>query len=965
MPELLRFNTPRNPEVVRAADFDSLGIDSHPPAFRSARFAAWQGLAERRDHAGLIKELTAFLGSGDSVTGVADLGEGVSAVVSAVLAKGRSIPVGTLMDLLAAAKGFERDGALHDAITRTADTLLAAVVLGRAGEVGGGILQDALKALRLVEGVRSRAAHAMGLAPSVHLAKPVRLPAPFHLVDPCARKLASHADFFGLGVEAPRAGAAKLGEEKGAAERDCECRPDEACVEQNPCCAGVRTYVTDLLVVREEVRRYEAGELSYIENVLMGETRSRDHRRLERNEEYVEKSQELSNYSEKDHQATEKFALQKEATETIAKDVSVDAGVTTTLKYGPAAAGATLTAHLDASYDWSKTTVEKIAQDYAKDVVDRSLTRVEEKMRELVTRKRIAETEETNRHAFDNTSQGIGGAENISGQYFYVNKVSRGQVFSYGKRLLCDLYLPEPAELYKRTLQRRFKFSQTEPVKPAILPAEITPDNYLPLMLQYGITDFNPPPEKPKDLVVSFRGGKGHETRSWGVWAGSGPGNDDGPKTFAVPEGCVAESMSTSFTGVQANLHGLDYWIFAYLAGASLGYGTTVSQAIAAATLPDLEGSHAIDISYLNLRSYVLSVTIHLKLKAEVLLKWQLETYGKITETYTRRKSDYDAAHAAALAEFEAAKAQKHARNPFLNRETERIELKRMAISYISCSFFDEMDAMRHRVKPCGFPQMDLKEAEREGRWVQFFEQAFEWPLMTYLFYPYFWGRKCTWEDKLKESADDPIFEKFLQSGFARVQVPVRPGFEEQVAHFLAYGEIWQGNDAAPLPGDAYYVSLAQELREQRGNFGADRAGTLAFTRDPAPGAPNNTLQLTDPTAHYWDYAAGEPSQLAIDADLDREIVLDCVVYRIVAIAEANPPSPPVLVNGVSVSLHTAWVITLERACEGADFQGLPWATGAVYIGAPWEFTTPTQLVWLRGKAKCLPRLPITCEEPQ
>ncbi len=359
---------------------------------------------------------------------------------------------------------------------------------------------------------------------------------------------------------------------------------------------------------------------------------------------------------------------------------------------------------------------------------------------------------------------------------------------------------------------------------------------------------------------------------------------------------------------------------------------------------PGLEGSQAILLKTWDVTKYDIRLTLHCKLKSEGLLKWQLPFYNSIMDAYNKQKKDYDAAYAKALADFNATKAVKHNRNPFLNRETERIELKQMAISYISCKFYDEMNAMKNKVKPCGFPQMDLEEAQREGRWVQFFEQAFEWPLMTYIFYPYFWGRKCTWEDKMKEEADDFIFEKFLQAGFAKMQVPVRPGFEAQIQYFLAFGEIWQGNDTPPLPGDPYYVSMAQEIKEEKGNFNADRLGSIAFTKDTiTPNAPNDIITLTDSTAYYYN------NQLNVDSDIDREIFIDCKPYRIISIKDKTPAGPN----------HDTWLIQIDKAYEGDNFSNLKWSTGSLFVGAAWEYTTPTQLVWLRGKVKCLPCFPL------
>src|SRR5262249_58847694 len=43
--------------------------------------------------------------------------------------------------------------------------------------------------------------------------------------------------------------------------------------------------VADLLVVKQQIKTYERGEIAHVENVLAGEKRSRAHRQLERTEE--------------------------------------------------------------------------------------------------------------------------------------------------------------------------------------------------------------------------------------------------------------------------------------------------------------------------------------------------------------------------------------------------------------------------------------------------------------------------------------------------------------------------------------------------------------------------------------------------------------------------------------------------------------------------------------------------------
>src|SRR5262249_3594605 len=132
---------------------------------------------------------------------------------------------------------------------------------------------------------------------------------------------------------------------------------------------------------------------------------------------------------------------------------------------------------------------------------------------------------------------------------------------------------------------------------------------------------------------------------------------------------------------------------------------------------------------------------------------------------------------------------------------------------------------------------------------VRWFEQAFEWENMAYVLYPYYWGRRTTWLDRLKLKVDDAMFLQFLQAGYARVVVPVRLGFEPAVQFYLNTGLPWLGG-SLPRVGDGpqnpLYLDIADEIR--------------ALTDG---GEPNETVTaIGDP----WEYSL--PTQLVrLNAD--------------------------------------------------------------------------------------------------
>ncbi len=93
-------------------------------------------------------------------------------------------------------------------------------------------------------------------------------------------------------------------------------------------------------------------------------------------------------------------------------------------------------------------------------------------------------------------------------------------------------------------------------------------------------------------------------------------------------------------------------------------------------------------------------------------------------------------------------------------------------------------------------------------------EQAFEWNILSYSLYPYYWGKRQEWVQLFQSDDDDAIFRSFMQAGMSRVVVTVKPGFEEAVMYFMATGKIWNGGQV-PVIGDPLYLSIVDELKEQ------------------------------------------------------------------------------------------------------------------------------------------------------
>jgi hypothetical protein len=134
---------------------------------------------------------------------------------------------------------------------------------------------------------------------------------------------------------------------------------------------------------------------------------------------------------------------------------------------------------------------------------------------------------------------------------------------------------------------------------------------------------------------------------------------------------------------------------------------------------------------------------------------------------------------------------------------------------------------------------------------------------------------------------------------------------------------------------------MIQELKEANQGDYADRPGLVEAVHG------NDVLLLTNST-HYWDLISDQPNTLNLDNDVDREILVNYKVYRIVKVEQAN------------VGDNSTWNITIDKPYTEASAKNMKHAVGSVFVGAPWEVVIPTELVYLRNQKDKLPVYPLT-----
>ncbi|WP_437835594.1 hypothetical protein [Sorangium sp. So ce1153] len=592
--------------------------------------------------------------------------------------------------------------------------------------------------------------------------------------------------------------------------------------------------IGDCLVTRQQLIKYTPGEIAHVEALMMGLTKERTHRRLSRTESTTTTERESVNETERETQTTERFSMEKESSKTIAQDFKISTGMNVSGSYGVT----TVTSNMDASFGMSSTQSAQNAVKFSRDVTTRALIRVKELVRQTQTVTVINETEETSLNKLSNTTND---AQN--GVYRWLDKFYLNKIVNYGKRLMFEFAVPEPASFYlfRKLVKPSVGAVVEKPIPPSELdgpggkltsPAVLTDTNYTFWMAQYEAGNVEAPPQE----YITFSRAIKTET-----------GASGGPDLYhAIAAEIPLDDGYEAILG-QANIKGN----VAGFATAATGVIGTTDFAVTVAgsytgnmALPQIQKSVALSLTARGV-SYVLNANVKARRSTEHYEAWKVSTYGKILDAYNQKKRAYDEWLSAQYADSSFGFSGGGA-NPEINRAIEREELKKRCLELFTGQRWESFDAAVNGIQNAsGYPEILFAEAVREGNLAKFFEQAFEWENMTYIFYPYFYGRKTNWLTlKNMEDVSDPLFTTFLQAGQARVMVPARPNFENfllvfnLLANFLsehgcawnftpsAFGELGVSNDFNVGIADPVYMSVTQELAAAAG-MSVDSDGTV------------------------------------------------------------------------------------------------------------------------------------------
>jgi hypothetical protein len=585
----------------------------------------------------------------------------------------------------------------------------------------------------------------------------------------------------------------------------------------------------DLYITREEWDHYEPAEIASIENILAHETKSHVH--VLRNETQVATTVDTTTTTvkEQDTTTTDLSQLQEQSSSDISIAAHVNGQVDVSGSYGPTQ----VSTHLGGSLDYSSASATSRSITQSHETVSRAVTRVEQTTRQIRTVSTLTESVDKEKHEFKNDTD-----SKVVGIYRWVDQIQNVELDRYPHRFLMEFELPEPGAwtrwLHLNDTARAMVNQLPPPLTvsgnagdPPLYPNEISdlprfnaggPD-YRIYVARYNIQGVGPSPAPTKVVAVNL---------SFPT-SGSDPKTDKvldrylSDSTLAVPDGYTASTWSAEGSAIfsDAGLDGhtgpdaVDIQITVgggnpVAIGTTNGLITTPPAGNPVGTITD--GSIPIGVTVENAEGIELNIAVTCTVNQDVLDKWQNDTYSQIVAAYAAlNQAYYDEKAGLSVTNTNIAQGG----SPTQNAMTISQELKRQVIEMLTGTQFQGVNAINWYGNSVNPPATILLLAAQAAPFVQFMEEAFEWETLSYICYPYYWGAAARWPDLAPLAGDDPNYADFLRAGSARVVLAARPGFEDQVNFYVAYGILW-GGGPMPAPGDENYLSIADEIKAQQ-----------------------------------------------------------------------------------------------------------------------------------------------------
>lgn len=735
-----------------------------------------------------------------------------------------------------------------------------------------------------------------------------------------------------------------------------------------------RSFIGDLIVLKQQLRRYELGEIAHVSNALAHETFTRTHRNLERVETRLLTQEESEKEVTLDMQSTARDELKSEIEKSLTEQTDLSANFDVTATYlGPSVS---VTASVGGSASYRRASEERTATSvsHAREVVNRA----SEKMRQrtLTQREKVEtkETEETAGHTIDNTTD-----QHSVGIYRWLERHFDLHLVNYGRRLIYEFVVPEPAAYWSRLMAIRSKRKNgPPPLPPQIYIAE---DRHVAIGLsnfalrnqqgtalerpaswpqivyaagKWGIALEDPPPViRQAHYALAVPGSESADSSTAGARFQNGFTVSPYAKvaqsqvSLAIPDGYRAYRGEIAMKGWrylrkddQGNYMYVDGEANVLMLGQRYRFTTNDETSPPPSGIPEggvekpLSGNGGVILDedrYMEgqvpviLASNLNSLSCSIKLDCERTKAcedaWMKKMYLLFEAAYRDKLSAY---------EEEAQRAEMTSESwadnmpPQVAREIERDELKRAVIAQLGGDEIQSVlgtllsEPTTTELDDPAVPAVALGRLGSYERFLGFFEKAFDWGNVAYVFSPYFYGRKANWPGLALADHVDAQFKKFLSAGAARIQVPVRRGYEAHATYFF------NGLGIAPFDQRVPWLASMRPIAE---DLAADAREGFELGEGKVSVA-NNDRRVT-----------GAGTRFNAATDVDRELRIAGKVHIIDEVVSATE-------------------VLLTAAFTGPVQSHVLYELGGIVVGPAIPLTLPTTLVAIDMPGLDLPQFP-------
>ena len=442
----------------------------------------------------------------------------------------------------------------------------------------------------------------------------------------------------------------------------------------------------------------------------------------------------------------------------------------------------------------------------AKEVVSRTVERIESRIGGARAALRISERERSQVREVDNRES----ARPVSAVYRYVQQRHRMRLRRLGRRLVVEFMLVDPAASFLAHVTSGVRGELIEPVSLAKSkihgPSDITVQNAQTLAAAYGLEGLSLPPQQNVVVGATLDQGRWNTTLTippgYTVSSASVAGitSDQtmivvgtiGTTPFMLTAGSPPDVSPPAFASPVSPPPAAD----AYLGAVPFGYAivppATAVPAAVVASPPQLAaapGTTAIDVAcYSAAPAYRVSVQLTCAPEAATTASpaaWQISAYESLVAAYDRALHAYESAL------------------------TRRIEASARpgAAALIA-----------ERLIQDAIATVDLQDGVTDPALSRHLLEAFDWNAMTYAFYPWPAGEPVAppraWVGQIVRGvALDGWLRSFVGAQSARVLVPLRRGYEIPALFALIYGAPWSGG-AAAIPALEPYVPWLERVAE-------------------------------------------------------------------------------------------------------------------------------------------------------